>query len=210
MVQLVGASSHKSKGHRFNSWTGTIPRLWYTWRPVAEPKAGAAETGTPEGPWGEKGVGRGIFWCPIPHTPAFSFGRAEEKPQVHEHSTQHRNQCSLWSAKCGLRWWKHQTEHAGIIWESSSGAKVFSWTQQKRGSMGGWFGAVGGERGGLILRPFLAITFRDLNSQKLKTFLIRDTMRPVWLFVDLNKFWKDTYDKTAFFVSLKSPNFKCD
>ena len=51
---------------------------------------------------------------------------------------------------------------------------------------------------GLILRPFLAITFSDLNSQKLKIFFIPEAMRPLWDVVIRRsyKFWKDTYYKT--------------
>ena len=33
VAQLVGASSHKPKGHRFNSKSGYVPRLW-VWFPV--------------------------------------------------------------------------------------------------------------------------------------------------------------------------------
>ena len=33
VAQLVGASSHKSKGHGFDSWSGHMPKLW-VWSPV--------------------------------------------------------------------------------------------------------------------------------------------------------------------------------
>lgn len=72
----------------------------------------------------------------------------------------------------------------------------------------GRLGYVGEEGAGLILRPFLAITFSDLNSQKL---LIPDTMRLV-LDVAICRFyksWKDTDDKTIDSVSTESSNFKC-
>jgi hypothetical protein len=61
-------------------------------------------------------------------------------------------------------------------------------------------------RAGLILRPFPAMTFSDLNSQKLKILFIPEAMRPLWDVVIWRsyKFGKYTYYKTIYFVSMKS------
>lgn len=101
--------------------------------------------------------------------------------------------------------WKYSGK--GLLWDKS----FLMGTRE-----GGFYGETGvcgrgwAEWEGLILRPFLAITFSDLNSQKLNISFTPGAVRPAWDVVICRsyKFQKDTYYKTLGFVSMKSSNFK--
>lgn len=99
-----------------------------------------------------------------------------------------------------------------LLWERSAMGQKFSHGHKRRWVLWGdgcvWSG-VGGV-GGIILRPFLAMTPSDLNSQKLNILFIPGAVRPAWDVVICRsyKFQKDTYCKTLGFVSTESSHFK--